>query len=293
MAGRALSLLSSQTTCLYLQDVTHDLSLFLRAAVSQFGQLVFQQGNLPLKDLHLLFQTFLQTQTGDGAGQEAGDTCCSQGTPIPSPSPSPAAQPSAHPPAAPALLGTASAQRCAPQRAHSGHPAAAPCGWRSPAAVREAGKSAQHGNIGGHPKSGCLQGFISHTTSKVLNAGNIYRPQRTNPKCTLYPLPTQLLFLKADAALASRAVCKEHCQQDAKQESAAPYLEGKVPVLLGELVDFAVHLALLRLQILALLQGLVQAHQQAVGEQWHISARAREERASLGTPGYAGISAWC
>lgn len=197
MAGKALSSLSSQTTCLYLQDVTHDLSLFLRAAVPQLGQLVFQQGNLPLEDLDLLFQAFLQTQTWNGAGQEVGDTRFSWQTPVPSPSPSPAAQPSARPPAAPALLGTASAQHCAPRRVHSGHPAAAPCGWRSPAAVREAGKSAQlSGNIGGHPKSGCLQGFISHTASKVLNAGNVYRPQRTNPKCTLHPLPMQLLFLR-------------------------------------------------------------------------------------------------
>lgn len=55
VAGRALSLLSSQPTSPYLQDVAHDLSLFLRAAVPQLDQLVFQQGNLPLKDLNLLF----------------------------------------------------------------------------------------------------------------------------------------------------------------------------------------------------------------------------------------------
>lgn len=42
------------------------------------------------------------------------------------------------------------------------------------------------------------------------------------------------------------------------------YLEGKVPILLGELVDFSVHLGFFSLQVLALPEGLVQAPHQAV-----------------------------
>lgn len=59
-------------TCLYLQDVAHDLSFLLRAVVPQLGQLVLQQGNLPLENLDLLLQAFLGTETGEGAGQKAG-----------------------------------------------------------------------------------------------------------------------------------------------------------------------------------------------------------------------------
>lgn len=47
----------------------------------------------------------------------------------------------------------------------------------------------------------------------------------------------------------------------------SPYLEGKLPVLLGELADFSVHLGFFSLQVLALLEGLVQAPHQAVGKE--------------------------
>lgn len=43
------------------------------------------------------------------------------------------------------------------------------------------------------------------------------------------------------------------------------YPERKVPVLLQELVDLSVHLALFGFQVLTLLQGLVQAHKQTEG----------------------------
>lgn len=45
-----------------------------------------------------------------------------------------------------------------------------------------------------------------------------------------------------------------------------PHLKGKVPILLRKLVNLAIHLALLCLQILALLQSLVQSHGEAAGE---------------------------
>lgn len=98
-----------------------------------------------------------------------------------------------------------------------------------------------------------------HQPHRIQGAERRQRLQTTKGKPEMYFAPTAnaAFVFKADAALASRAVCKERCHQDAKQESAARYLEGEVPVLLGELVDFAVHLALLGLQILALLQGLV------------------------------------
>lgn len=60
-----------------------------------------------------------------------------------------------------------------------------------------------------------------------------------------------------------------------------PHLEGKVPVLLRELVDFPIHLALLGLQVLALLQGLVQARQQAAGEE---SIRGWQEETASNIP---------
>lgn len=134
-----------------------------------------------------------------------------------------------------------------------------------------------------------------HQPHHIPGAKRRQRSRTTKNKPKLYFVPTAnaAFVFKAAANLAPMAVSREHCHQDAKQESAAPYLEGEVPILLGELVDLAVHLALLGLQILALLQGLVQAHQQAVREQWDTSARAREEKALLGTPGYAAISAWC
>lgn len=46
-----------------------------------------------------------------------------------------------------------------------------------------------------------------------------------------------------------------------------PYLEGKIPILLGELVDFSVHLGFFSPQVLALPEGLVQAPHQAVGKE--------------------------
>lgn len=46
-----------------------------------------------------------------------------------------------------------------------------------------------------------------------------------------------------------------------------PYLEGKIPIFLGELVDFSVHLGFFSLQVLALPEGLVQAPHQAVGKE--------------------------
>lgn len=43
------------------------------------------------------------------------------------------------------------------------------------------------------------------------------------------------------------------------------YLEGEVPILLRQLVDFSVHLAFFSLQVLALPKGLVQTDQEAAG----------------------------
>lgn len=70
-----------------------------------------------------------------------------------------------------------------------------------------------------------------------------------------------------------------------QREHSAPYLEGKIPILLGELVDFSVHLAFFSLQVLALPEGLVQAHQQAAGEDVIKAggANLRQVRTSLGT----------
>lgn len=44
------------------------------------------------------------------------------------------------------------------------------------------------------------------------------------------------------------------------------HLKGKVPILLRKLVNFAIHLALLCLQVLALLQSLMETHSEAVRE---------------------------
>lgn len=45
-----------------------------------------------------------------------------------------------------------------------------------------------------------------------------------------------------------------------------PHLKGKVPILLRKLVNFAIHLALLCLQVLTLLQSLMETHSEAVRE---------------------------